>query len=234
LLVSVRSAREAAAALAGGAALIDIKEPQLGSLGRAADEVIASVVQVVGGRRPVSAALGELADRISLPDLSGLSFIKWGLAGLGRDGAWHRRLDAVLTQVQTSRPACQVVAVAYADWQRAGAPSPEAVASYAQTSASGVFLLDTWRKDGSTLLDSLDVGQIDALARHCRGGGARVALAGSLGEKEIAVLTDVAPDWFAVRGAVCAGDRAGEVDVQRVRHLVEFVTGRLTVSRFES
>src|SRR5262245_13850027 len=62
LLVSVRSAAEAHAALAGGADLIDVKEPSRGPLGRADDSVISAVLVAVHGRRPVSAAMGELAD----------------------------------------------------------------------------------------------------------------------------------------------------------------------------
>ncbi len=62
LLVSVRDAAEAAASLAGGADLIDVKEPARGPLGRADAATIAAVVQAVGGRVPVSAALGELRE----------------------------------------------------------------------------------------------------------------------------------------------------------------------------
>src|SRR5438128_1572682 len=60
LLVSVRSAAEAEIAIGAGAALIDVKEPSRGPLGRADDTTIAAVVKQVAGRRPVSAALGEL------------------------------------------------------------------------------------------------------------------------------------------------------------------------------
>jgi uncharacterized protein (UPF0264 family) len=62
LLVSVRSAAEAEAALEGGADVIDVKEPSRGSLGRADDDVIAEVVSTVAGRRTVTAAMGELVD----------------------------------------------------------------------------------------------------------------------------------------------------------------------------
>jgi len=62
LLVSVRDAAEARAALVGGADLIDVKEPSRGSLGRAEADTIAAVAHAVGGRTPVSAALGELRD----------------------------------------------------------------------------------------------------------------------------------------------------------------------------
>src|SRR5690242_4202542 len=62
LLVSVRSPAEAVAALEGGAALIDVKEPSRGPLGRADEDTITAIVQTVAGRRPVSVALGELLD----------------------------------------------------------------------------------------------------------------------------------------------------------------------------
>src|SRR5262245_26134710 len=60
LLVSVRDVAEARAALTGGADIIDIKEPRRGPLGMAKPAVMAEIVAGVGGRAPVSAALGEL------------------------------------------------------------------------------------------------------------------------------------------------------------------------------
>src|SRR5258708_20746520 len=60
LLVSVRSAAEAEAALAGGAGLIDVKEPLRGPLGRADNAIVRSVIAPGARTPPVSAALGEL------------------------------------------------------------------------------------------------------------------------------------------------------------------------------
>src|SRR4051794_16896845 len=98
LLVSVRSAEEAACALAGGAALIDVKEPLRGALGRADDAVIRAVVQAVGAARPVSAALGEWAEQDqSIPDL-GLMYVKWGLAGCGQRRDWRQQLTEQLSR----------------------------------------------------------------------------------------------------------------------------------------
>src|SRR3954462_13918444 len=95
LLVSVRDAAEAVVALAGGAGLIDVKEPVRGPLGRADAATMAAVVHVVGGRVPISAALGELREcplaglAAQLP--RGISLVKWGLAGLAGE-AWPRLL----------------------------------------------------------------------------------------------------------------------------------------------
>src|SRR5437879_1712661 len=93
LLISVRSAAEAESALAGGAALIDVKEPERGSLGRASDATIAEVIACVAGRAAVSAALGELLDAGSVPYPDArLAFMKWGLAGAAMAGDWQLRL----------------------------------------------------------------------------------------------------------------------------------------------
>src|SRR5437762_2077635 len=95
LLVSVRDVEEAEAALQGGAALIDIKEPSRGSLGRADDAVIRSIVAHVAMRRPVSAALGEWSDdKRDLPDAE-LTYVKWGLAGCARRD-WQSKLRRLL------------------------------------------------------------------------------------------------------------------------------------------
>lgn len=64
LLVSVRDSAEAAAALDGGATIIDVKEPRHGPLGAAEPEAIAAVARVVGTRRPWTMACGDLGDDV--------------------------------------------------------------------------------------------------------------------------------------------------------------------------
>jgi hypothetical protein len=186
-------------------------------LGRADDATIASIVTWLGGRRPVSAAMGEwTGESIDVP--AGLDFAKWGLAGwLGRD--WQGPLSPL---VGGGSP--RVVVAAYADWQRAQAPPVEEVVAFACAHA-GVFLVDTFDKTSArgtskSLLDWLSVDEIVGLCRRLSRSGVRVALAGSLGADELAILRPAAPDWFAVRGAVCAGSRTGSVCTQRVKDLV--------------
>ncbi len=220
LLVSVRSAKEAAAALRGGAGLIDVKEPAHGSLGRASDEVIADVVRVVAGRRPISAALGELSEA---KNRSGVltppaQYVKWGLSGCSN--SWQRLLHEAMER----QPSCRAVAVAYADWRRADAPRPEEVCSFAVEHTAGAFLIDTWSKDGSTLLDWLSLQEIEHMQERCRTSGVSVALAGSLGPAEIRTVLPLCPDWIAVRGAVCQERKRGAaVEEGRVRRLAALI-----------
>lgn len=225
LLVSVRSAREAAAALRGGAALIDVKEPAYGSLGRASDNVIADVVRVVAGQRPVSAALGEFVDTFAddLPSCNNfIDYLKWGLYRCqdGEEDVWQDELDIAINHLAGQHPNPRVVVVAYADWQRALAPTPEKVCSFSITHRVGGFLLDTWKKDGSTLLDWLPLNEIQRLRERCHIAGVPIALAGSLGPEEINTLLPLCPDWIAVRGAVCQGrQRGAAIEQNKVRQL---------------
>ena len=224
LLVSVRSAAEAAIALAGGAGLIDVKEPGEGSLGRAADATIGAVCQIVGDRRPVSAACGELLEKSPPLQERRLAFAKWGLAGCLRDTDWPTRLNAAARRQQAVTAACQPVVVCYADWHAAQAPHPDAVCAFSCRQRPGAFLIDTWAKDGRTLLDHLSLKAITRLRQRCRAAGVPVALAGSLASEQIRRLESVEPDWFAVRGAACRKRcRTGIIDPERVRRLVHLV-----------
>jgi uncharacterized protein (UPF0264 family) len=216
---------EAEAALRGGAALIDVKEPAHGALGRASDRTIADVVRSIAGARPVSAALGEFVDTFAddLPSSKkSLNYLKWGLSRCqdGDEDVWQAELDLVIRRLAGRQPNPQIVAVAYADWRRARAPSPTDVCSFAVAHPVGAFLLDTWEKNGSTLLDWLSPSEVERLCVCCHAAGVPIALAGSLGAKEIRTLLPLRPDWFAVRGAVCRRRRReAMIDEEKVRQL---------------
>jgi uncharacterized protein (UPF0264 family) len=228
LLVSVRSTAEASAALAGGADLIDVKEPSRGSLGRADDQVIAAVVREVAGRRPVSAAVGDVCDLTGPYSNAGVSYWKLGLGGCARQP--ERFWKAIVRNGSGSASKTPVfhnmALVAYADWQRADAPPPAMVLALARAQHCGGIVVDTFRKDGSGLLHWLTLPELTRLCDHCRADGMHVALAGSLGAREIAVLAHLRPTWFAVRGAACLlGQREEAVDEERVRQLANLVHG---------
>lgn len=213
LLVSVRSAREARQAVAGGAAIIDVKEPDRGPLGRAEATVWQAVRATVPPSIPVSAALGEIGEwdaRRSPDDLTALTYGKLGLAGAGTDwrGRWAR-LRSVL-------PVPAWIAVSYRDWREAAAPGPDEVLDEAIDAGCAGILFDTWRK-------GVSAPPIDpAWLARAREAGLLVTLAGGLDEAAIHRLASLAPDFFAVRGAACAGgERSGVVEAALVSRLVQ-------------
>jgi uncharacterized protein (UPF0264 family) len=228
LLVSVRSAAEALAALAGGADVIDVKEPNQGSLGAADDDTISAVVRAVAGRAPVSAALGELADLLGSQNgdvartlVEGVSLFKTGLAQCGstRDWQtrWRRAVDALrLTSLNHN---AQAVAVVYADWHAAQSPSPHDVLTAAIECRCPALLVDTWDKSGGTLFDHWPAGNLQGFITEVRSHKISVVLAGSLIGQNVVAAAQLAPDLVAVRTAACEGGRTGTVSEKRVREL---------------
>jgi uncharacterized protein (UPF0264 family) len=226
LLVSVRDLAEARIALAAGVDLIDVKEPSRGSLGAASAEVWQSVVRFVAGRRPVSLALGELAEGIDPEWLSsavGASFAKVGLADMRGDTGWPVRWRAVAENLPAgTRP----VAVAYADWQAAGAPAPEEVLTAGAAASCPYLLIDTYDKSRGNLLAHLSASDLHVLTAQARAAGVELVLAGSLDEEAIAELLPLFPAYFAVRGAVCRGNRSGQIDEIKIKRLKDMLAPR--------
>jgi uncharacterized protein (UPF0264 family) len=149
----------------------------------------------------------------------GLLYVKWGLSGSAALD-WRRKLVDVADHLRQLSNHAQPIAVAYADWQRAAAPPPQDIAAFAIEHHWPVVLLDTWKKDGTSLFDWLPVSLVRDFLFQSRAAGVRVAAAGSLGFDHINLVRDLRPDWLAVRGAVCrAGLRNGVIDPERVRQL---------------
>jgi uncharacterized protein (UPF0264 family) len=219
LLVSVRSAGEASAAVDGGASIIDIKEPANGPLGMADVSVWTAVRRVVPRAIPVSVALGELAEldleKLSGHDWSGISYRKIGLACAGSD--WTARWE----QARVRLPGPSWVAVAYADWRQAEAPEPGEVVEVALKVSDCVGLLvDTWDK---TRREPFDESWASILPR-VQAAGKLVVLAGGLDSAVITSHASLSPDLFAVRGAACVGgDRLAAIDRDRVSSLARLV-----------
>jgi len=224
LLVSVRSAVEAQAAVAGGAAIVDVKEPSRGPLGRAPSSVWAAVRDVVPPSIPVSVALGELNEwydgvplEVPRSTWSRIRFCKLGLSHAPAD--WRDRWRNLRRRLGYSTgPSPAWVAVVYIDWQSALAPDPDAVIRSATEirECRGV-LFDTWDKSRGTRVDDTWKGRFALV----RASGRFVALAGSLDAGAIARFAPLEPDIFAVRGAACLdGDRDAAIDPERVARLV--------------
>ncbi|MCA9092554.1 MAG: (5-formylfuran-3-yl)methyl phosphate synthase [Planctomycetaceae bacterium] len=222
LLVSVRNEVEAAKALSGGCDILDIKEPDRGSLGRSAPEIMEKIVQLTSNRVPVSAALGEFTDLFShecIPSpRSGLSYIKAGTAGLRNVPNWQSKLRSM-------NLGSRWVAVIYADHADLAAPDPRELYDLACELGSAGILIDTCNKHGGRLVDRMTQNELFKWRERTREAGLFLALAGSLRLEDLISVAEVSPDIVAVRGAVCHyGNRTGEVGESLVRLWKERLT----------
>lgn len=221
LLVSVQNAEEARAACAGGAGIIDAKDPGRGALGPVARVVLREIRDAVAADVPVSAALGDVASPSELeqalsglPD--GLAFIKLGFRGVAHTVLVGELLADAVKCVSQSPPGPRVVAVAYADWREVGGLAPEAFPAIIERAGAHGLLVDTALKDGRTLPDHLPADDLIALGSSLSVRGLTYALGGSLTPRDIPLARASGAGIIGVRGAVTVGGRAGAVDVARV------------------
>jgi uncharacterized protein (UPF0264 family) len=244
LLVSVRSAAEAAAALAGGADVIDAKDPASGALGAVSPHVLREICECVSGTRLVTAALGD-ADAIAvgnLPDSderaletmtrvfveAGAALVKVGFPSTSGPAAARRLLRAAVHAVRAAAGTTGVwhdsgvVAVAYADDCRGRRDRRDYFLELSDVAADagavGV-LLDTANKSGPGLRGLVSETALTAWVAAAHDRGLLAAVAGKLTADDLPFVRDAGADIAGVRSAACTGGRRGAVNAERVRLL---------------
>jgi uncharacterized protein (UPF0264 family) len=230
ILISPVSLDEARAVVAGGADIVDLKNPTEGSLGASFPWIIRSVAESLAGAPvTVSATLGDLPHKPGTAALAalgaiaaGAGYVKAGLHGT-RD---HRQalevMQAVVRTCRESGREVTAVAAGYADYRRFDGLDPLTIVRVAAESGADLAMLDTAIKDGRTLFEALSEDELAAFVGAARAAGLRVALAGSLGLGHLAALRRLAPDVVGIRGAVCPGqDRGAAIDARLVRAFVD-------------
>ena len=223
LLVSVRSVEEARAAVEGGCAVLDVKEPARGPLGMADPAVIGEAV--AWGRAAgvtTSMALGEVVDwtaeSAAAWDGPRVDFAKLGLSDADKQVDWVARWQKLRGGL---RGVDRWIAVAYADAARCGAPSVEEVVAAAVGTGCAGVLIDTWDKSRGRLVDHLSVKQLESVRSSTREAGLLLALAGRVSMADLPGVAAIGPDLVAVRSAACRdGRRELAVESDRVRELV--------------
>lgn len=230
LLVSVQDAEEARAAVAGGAEIVDAKDPHAGALGQVSVGALVAIAEAVPAGVRLSAALGDVASleevaaafaRITVP----VSYVKLGFRGLVDQTMVEDLLaEAVhLARELPGRPA--VIGVAYADHELTGSLPPGAFQFILPEVGADGLLVDTCFKDRGTLFDQLSGADLAELAAELAPHELTLALGGGLGAGDVRAAWDAGAMILGVRGAACEGGRQGRVAERRVRLLADAVRG---------
>ena len=206
MLASVRTLDEALFALEAGADFIDLKEPSQGALGALDHAAVRVCVQAIGGRRPVSATIGdivsmdprEMTAAVERMAATGVDYIKIGFFAHPRAFDCARALTGLARKTR-------LVAVMFAD---------EAyVLALVDTLADAGFtgaMLDTAHKTGKPLRDWRTDGELREFVNRARGHGLLSGLAGSLRKEDVPPLLKIEPDYLGFRGALCSGSNRNQ------------------------
>jgi (5-formylfuran-3-yl)methyl phosphate synthase len=220
MLASVIGPEEAEIAARQGADIVDLKDVGAG-FGTVTPEVVRATVAAVGGRRPVSAVVGEPAADVertaataSTLAAAGASYIKIGLLP-------DRRRDGLIRRLAPLARTAKLIGVMFADDRADSALIPV----MAQSGFAGV-MLDTVRKTGARLLDHMDITALALFVDAAHAHGLMAGLAGSLETPDIPRLLPLAPDVLGFRRALCLDhDRNGRIDPDAVAAVRALIPG---------
>jgi uncharacterized protein (UPF0264 family) len=213
-LVSVRSVAEAELAAQFPVDILDLKEPRGGSLAAVTGDLWRAISGRPGAPTPVSVALGESGRAVAIagdvPET--VRFAKAGPSGV----ATAAELRALWRGLRDKLPdPVELVAVAYADHDRAGCLPPEVVFALAADFGLRRVLLDTFDKRFGSAVRLVGPSQLQRLGRMARRRSLWWSLAGGITLDDVRSLlrdASIRPDCVAVRGDVCAGDHSGRRD----------------------
>jgi len=128
-------------------------------------------------------------------------------------------MRAAVSGARAGGSAGGIVAVAYADADRALGLAPFALVAEAARAGAEGLLLDTADKSGPGLRRLMTPEALTAFVSSVREAGLFVALAGQLAREDLSFARDAGADIAGVRGAACEGGRGGRVSPDLVRAL---------------
>ena len=219
MLASVNSLAEAHTILKTSVDIIDLKQPEQGALGALSTETVKQIVQAVNARKLLSATIGDIpmqAEPVykaakAMAD-TGVDYIK---IGFFPGGNWLECLNALN---QLSEKGFQLIAVLFADTQ----PEYKIIKTLKQHGFTGV-MLDTMDKSKGSLLEIMQMADIESFVNSANHFQLLSGLAGSLKIADIPELIDLDADYLGFRGALCEGqNRKAKLDINTIDTILDF------------
>lgn len=218
LLVSVASVDEALLAIQGGADFIDLKDPAAGALGALQHQVIDEIGLAVGGRKQVSATIGDLPmqPEVISNAITTIAELPVDYIKIGFFTASDEAYEQCLTEISScADQGLKLIAVLFADIQYPYG----LIGKIIKAGVVGV-MLDTSQKDGRVLFDYWDASEINHFADAVKRAKLLFGLAGSLQKKHIAQVKEFQPDYIGFRGGVCdLSDRTSHLSLSRIQEV---------------
>jgi len=234
LLISVESIAEAKKIKNSNFDILDIKNPQEGSLGVNFPHVIKGIRDEFPDF-PLSAAGGDL------PELPGLvSQVAFGLAHLNLDyiklGLYGLQdFEAALNILREAKRAVEmsnakntkIIAAAYADFREENTFSPFLLNELAAETRIDGVMIDTLNKKDKNLFSFLKEKELKTFVNDAKKFNLITALAGSLKVNDLDKLQNIEADIIGFRGAVCKNDdRSAEISPEKIDFLYKKMNRR--------
>jgi uncharacterized protein (UPF0264 family) len=228
LLISPQNPKEAIEAIAGGADIIDVKNPKEGPLGANFPWVIKEIKQLTPNNVELSCTLGEAPKVPGSMALAaygaaslGVDYVKVGLSEISTVQSAINLLEGVVHAVKMCNSKIKVVVAGYGDYFRVNSIEPQLVVQAAFIAKADFVMLDTAIKDGKNLFTFQTPQQLEMFVDVAHKHNLGVALAGSLQGQNLLVVKELKADIVGLRGAACQNSNrdTGYITRERVKEL---------------
>jgi uncharacterized protein (UPF0264 family) len=210
LLASVATLDEMELVRAGGADIVDLKNPAQGALGAwetSALEQAAALWRRWPEPRPLlSATIGD-CDMEPAPVLAAVARVASTGVPIVKLGIFSGDARACIEALRPLARRAKLIAVFFAD----RSPDFGLLDAMAEAGFHGA-MIDTAEKAAAGLRRHLDDKTLARFAGECRRRGLLTGLAGSLKLDDVAPLAALRPDYLGFRGGLCVGGRTGRLD----------------------
>jgi (5-formylfuran-3-yl)methyl phosphate synthase len=229
ILISVVSVEEARIAARANPDIVDIKNPEEGSLGAQFPWILKDITDELREASVLSSAtLGDLIYKPGTASLAaygaalcGVDYVKAGLFGVSIYNEALNLMSSIVKAVRMVNTKIRIVAAGYADYNRFGGISPEILTRVAQNAGADIVMVDTAIKDGKSIFDALTYNEIEKFIKMAHENDMQVALAGSIMIEHLELLAGLNPDIIGIRGAVCEnGDRKTKLSVKKIEEFM--------------
>ena len=203
LLVSLKSLEEITGEVLRNVDIIDLKDPEKGSIGAWSEKKIFEAVKIISKKKLISATLGdvkdieEIIDKIKVFDNYKLDFIKFGIFSENIE-----ELNILFGLINKVKIKTELVCVAFVE--------NFCVLNYLEKNLylikkSGInfLLLDTGLKSRGSLLSYCKINFLKKFILKCESNGIYIGLAGRLGVEQIKKLLKLEPFIIGMRSVVC-------------------------------
>ena len=229
VLISIRSLEELVPASNGGANIIDLKNPNEGSLGAPFPWLIKKI-RNFGNNFALSVAIGDMPNLPGTAALAssgaaacGADIVKVGLYGPRSFNEGVKLLKSVVKAAKDINQKTLVVGAGYADFKSFNGINSMDIPSICKSAGADIAMLDTYSKNGQKLFNFTDSEKLTKFVNKAHENNLLAALAGSLELKDIKKINDLGADIIGFRGAACSGSdrKNGAVEINRVRKILE-------------
>jgi uncharacterized protein (UPF0264 family) len=231
VLISIISTEELSAAIKGKADIIDIKNPEEGSLG-AACPLLIKQIRILAPNYLISVAIGDMPNLPCTAALAAMGvamfnidYIKIGLYGIHSYNEALKLLTNVVNSIREYNSEILIVGAGYGDAKNFGGVNPLKIPKIVKNAGANIAMLDTINKKDKTLFDFLEHAQLKMFVKEAHNLGLLAALAGSLQKDDLSTLYELGTDITGFRGAICNNNdrKNGVVSETKVADIMKFV-----------